>query len=100
MNESKLKDLFVGSIESGHIFDSKNRNLPFTNINNKMRIKTEGYFGQIDLVIAILKRENKSVTCQNSENSETYYNVLLFSSIFSYYYSKYLFRDQVKLISR
>ena len=77
MNESELKDLFVSSIESGHILDSKNRNLPFTNPNNKMRIKSEGYFGQFDLVIAILNKENKSKTRQNSENSEAYYNVLM-----------------------
>ena len=73
MNESELKDLFVSSIESGHILDGKNRNLPFTNPNNKMRIKSEGYFGQFDLVIAILNKEN----CQNSESSEAYYNVLM-----------------------
>lgn len=77
MNELELKDLFVSSLESGHIFDNKNRNLPFTNPNNKMRIKSEGYFGQFDLVIAILSGETKSRTCQNSENSETYYNVLM-----------------------
>jgi hypothetical protein len=77
MNESELKDLFVSSIESGHIFDSKNRNLPFTNPNNKIRIKSEGYFGQFDLVIAILNKENKSKTYQNSDNSEAYYNVLM-----------------------
>jgi hypothetical protein len=77
MNESELKDLFVSSLESGHIFDNKNRNLPFTNPNNKMRIKSEGYFGQFDLVIAILNEEPKSRACQNSENSEAYYNVLM-----------------------
>jgi hypothetical protein len=77
MNELELKDLFVSSIESGHILDSKNRNLPFTNPNNEMRIKSEGYFGQFDLVIAILNKESKSKTCQNSENSEAYYNVLM-----------------------
>ena len=77
MNESELKDLFVSSLESGHIFDSKNKNLPFTNPNNKMRIKSEGYFGQFDLVIAILNKENKSKTCQDLENSEAYYNVLM-----------------------
>jgi hypothetical protein len=60
MNESELKDLFVSSLESGHIFDSKNRNLPFTNPDNEIRIKSEGNFGQFDLVIAILHRENKS----------------------------------------
>jgi hypothetical protein len=77
MNESKLKDLFVSSIESGHIFDSKNRNLPFTNPKNKMRIKSEGYFGQFDLVIAILNNENKSKTYQRSDNGEAHYNVLM-----------------------
>src|SRR5919106_741049 len=77
MNESALKDLFVSSLESGHIFDNKNGNLPFTNPNNKMRIKSEGYFGQFDLVIAILSGETKSRTCENSENSETYHNVLM-----------------------
>ena len=77
MNESELKDLFVSSIESGHIFDSKNRNLPFTNPNNKIRIKSEGYFGQFDLVIAILNNENKSRTYQNSDEVEAYHNILM-----------------------
>jgi hypothetical protein len=77
MNESELKDLFVSSIESGHIFDSKNRNLPFTNPNNKIRIKSEGYFGQFDLVIAILNNENKSRIYQNSDEVEAYHNILM-----------------------
>lgn len=77
MNESELKDLFVSSIESGHIFDSKNRNLPFTNPNNKIRIKSEGYFGQFDLVITILNKGNKGKTYQNSDEVEAYYNVLM-----------------------
>lgn len=77
MNESELKDLFVSSIESGHIFDSKNRNLPFTNPNNKIRIKSEGYFGQFDLVITILNKENKGKTYQNLDEVEAYYNVLM-----------------------
>jgi hypothetical protein len=77
MNESELKDLFVSSLESGHILDSKKRNLSFTNPKNKMRIKSEGYFGQFDLVIAILNKENKSNTYQNSDNSEAYYNILM-----------------------
>ena len=55
----KQKDLFVSSLESGHIFDIKNRNLAFTNPGNEIRIKSEGYFGHFDLVIAILLRENK-----------------------------------------
>ena len=69
--------MFVSSLESGHIFDSKNRNLPFTNPNNKIRIKSEGYFGQFDLVIAILNKENKGKTYQNSDEVEAYYNVLM-----------------------
>jgi hypothetical protein len=77
MNESELKDLFVSSLESGHIFDSKNRNLPFTNPNNKIRIKSEGYFGQFDLVIAILNKENKRKNYQNSDEVEAYHNVLM-----------------------
>ena len=51
MNELELKDLFVSSLESGHIFDNKNRNLSFINAKNEIRIKNEGYFGQFDLVI-------------------------------------------------
>ena len=77
MNESELKDLFVSSLESGHIFDSKNRNLPFTNPNNKIRIKSEGYFGQFDLVIAILNKENERKNYQNSNEVEAYHNVLM-----------------------
>ena len=77
MNESELKDLFVSSIESGHIFDSKNRNLPFTNPNNKIRIRSEGYFGQFDLVITILNKGNKDEICQNSDEVDAYHNVLM-----------------------
>src|SRR5919106_1093550 len=77
MNESELKDLFVSSLESGHIFDNKNRNLPFTNPDNKIRIKSEGYFGHFDLVITILHRENKSGSYQNSDELEAYYNILM-----------------------
>jgi hypothetical protein len=32
MNESELKDLFVSSLESGHIFDNKNRNPSYYNL--------------------------------------------------------------------
>jgi len=77
MNESELKDLFVSSLESGYIFDNKNRNLPFTNPDNEIRIKSEGYFGQFDLVIAVLNRENKSKNYQNSGEAGAYYNVLM-----------------------
>ena len=77
MNESELKDLFVSSLESGHIFDIKNRNLAFTNPDNEIRIKSEGYFGHFDLVIAILLRENKSGSSQDSDGLEAYYNILM-----------------------
>ena len=77
MNESELKDLFVGSLESGHILGNKSRSLPFTNPDDEIRIKSEGYFGQFDLVIAILHRENKSGSYQNSDDSEAYYDVLM-----------------------
>ena len=59
MNEMKLKDLFVSSLESGHIINLKNRTLSITNPENEIRIKNEGYFGQFDLVIAILRRRSK-----------------------------------------
>lgn len=55
----KLKDLFVSSLESGHIINLKNRTLSITNLENEIRIKNEGYFGQFDLVIAILSRYSK-----------------------------------------
>ena len=77
MNELELKDLFVSSIESGHIIDSKNRNLPFTKPDSEIRIKSEGYFGQFDLVIAILQRTKDSKTYQNSEQTEAYYEILM-----------------------
>jgi hypothetical protein len=77
MNESELKDLFVSSLESGHIFDNKNRNLAFTNPDIEIRIKNEGYFGHFDLVIAILHRENKSGSYQNLDETEAYYDILM-----------------------
>jgi hypothetical protein len=77
MNELELKDLFVSSLESGHIIDSKNRNLSLTNPDNEIRVKSEGYFGQFDLVIAILQRDSKSKTNENSEEVDDYYNILM-----------------------
>jgi hypothetical protein len=77
MNELELKDLFVSSIESGHIFDSKNGNIPFTKFNNEIRIKSEGYFGRFDLVIAILQRDNNFNTYRNSEQIGAYYEILM-----------------------
>lgn len=76
MNESELKDIFVSSIESGHIFDSKGGNLPFTNPKAEIRIKSEGYFGQFDLVLAVLQRNN-SKAYQSTEHDGTYYEILM-----------------------
>ncbi len=78
MNELELKDLFVSSLESGHVLDSKNRDLPFTNPENEIRIKNEGYFGQFDLVIAILHRNGKSFHA--SSKLESYQNILMRTS--------------------
>jgi hypothetical protein len=77
MNELELKDRFVSSIESGHIFDGKNRNLPFTKFDNEIRIKSEGYFGQFDLVIAILQRDNNLKTYHKPEHIGAYYEILM-----------------------
>ncbi|MDQ3840320.1 MAG: hypothetical protein M3297_13755 [Thermoproteota archaeon] len=77
MKEYELKDLFVSSLESGHIFDNKNRNLAFTNPDNEIRVKSEGYFGHFDLVIAILHRVNKGGSYLSSDETEAYDNVLM-----------------------
>ena len=77
MNELELKDLFVSSLESGHILDNKYRNLPFTNPYNEIRVKSEGYFGQFDLVIAILNRNNKIKSYQNLDEAGYYDNILV-----------------------
>jgi hypothetical protein len=76
MNESELKDIFVSSIESGHIVDSKGGNLPFTNPEAEIRIKSEGYFGQFDLVLAVLQRNNTK-PYQSAEHIGTYYEILM-----------------------
>lgn len=76
MKESELKDIFVRSIESGHIIDGKGGNLPFTNPEAEIRIKSEGYFGQFDLVLAVLQRNNIKAY-QSIEHIETYYEILM-----------------------
>ena len=58
MNELELKDLFVSSLESGHLLNNKDHNLPFTNSKNEIRVKNEGYFGKFDLVIAVIQRNS------------------------------------------
>ena len=75
MNEMKLKDLFVSSLESGHIINLKNRTLSITNPENEIRIKNEGYFGQFDLVIAILRRYSKDR--EIFDKDKIYYNILM-----------------------
>jgi hypothetical protein len=75
MNELELKDLFVSSLESGHLLDSKDRNLPFANTENEIRVKNEGYFGKFDLVIAVIQR-NGNIS-QPSDELETYHNILM-----------------------
>ena len=74
MNELELKDLFVSSLESGHILDSKDHNLPFVNEGNEIRIKNEGYFGKFDLVIAVIQRNVKSP--EPSDEVEAYNNII------------------------
>ena len=76
MNEIELKDLFVSSLESGHVLDSKNRILPFANKENEIRIKNESYFGHFDLVIAILHRNTEHLEASSQEGSY-YKNVLM-----------------------
>ena len=60
MNEMKLKDLFVSSLESGHILNSKGDSESFANPEDEVRIKSEGYFRQFDLVIAVLHRNGNN----------------------------------------
>ncbi|MFN2434209.1 MAG: hypothetical protein ABR515_02420 [Nitrososphaeraceae archaeon] len=76
MNESELKDIFVSSIESGHIVDTKGGNLPFTNPEAEIRIKSEGYFGQFDLVLGVLQRNNTKAY-QRTEHNGTYNEILM-----------------------
>ncbi|HKQ21811.1 MAG TPA: hypothetical protein VJS91_07215 [Nitrososphaeraceae archaeon] len=77
MNEVELKDLFVSSIESRHIFSSKNRDLSFLKPGSKIRVKNEGYFGQFDLVIAVIEKTKNSKTCCDSKRTEAYYDILM-----------------------
>jgi len=59
MNEIKLKDLFVSSLESGHVVNNNGYSVSIASPEDEIRIKNEGYFGQFDLVIAILHRHSK-----------------------------------------
>ena len=59
LNETKLRDLFVRSLESGRILNNNGDSRSFVNPGDEIRIKKEAYFGQIDLVIAVLSRTKK-----------------------------------------
>ena len=76
MNEAELKDLFVSSIESRHIYDRKNRQLLFLNSDCEFRVKNEGYFGQFDLVVAVFQR-TKNSKIWDSEQTEDYHDILM-----------------------
>lgn len=73
MNEEELKDLFVSSLESSHIYGSKNSQLLFLKADSEFRVKNEGCFGQFDLVIAVLQKNNNSKV----KNSQDAYNDIL-----------------------
>ncbi len=75
MNEMKLKDLFVSSLESGHIVNSKGETVSFANHEDGIRIKNEGYFGQFDLVLAILHRQSRRY--EGSRENDLYDNILM-----------------------
>jgi hypothetical protein len=76
MNEVKLRDLFVSSLESRHIFDNKNREFSFLKSDSEFRVKNEGYFGQFDLVIAVIQK-TKNPIFWNSEQRRTYNDILM-----------------------
>lgn len=59
LNETKLKDLFISSLASGRILNHNGDSMSFVSPRDEIRIKNEGYFGQFDLVIAILSRTKK-----------------------------------------
>lgn len=73
MNEMKLKDLFVSSLESGHILNSKGGSVSFATHEDEIRIKSEGYFRQFDLVIAVLHRNGNN----GSKEEDSYDNIVM-----------------------
>ena len=77
MNELELKDLFVSSLESRHILDSKNSEFSLLKSDVEFRVKNEGYFGKFDLVIAVLQKTKIPNTSWNSEPIDTYYDILM-----------------------
>ena len=75
MNETKLKDLFVSSLESGRILNINSDSISFANPEDEIRIKNEAYFGQFDLVIAVLSRTKKQFEFGGA--NDFYNNVLM-----------------------
>jgi hypothetical protein len=75
LNETKLKDLFVSSLESGHILNNNGHSLSFVNPGDEIRIKNEAYFGQFDLVIAILSQTKKQYEFGGA--NDFYNNILM-----------------------
>jgi hypothetical protein len=60
MNQLELKKLFKSSVKNGHI--NNNHLIPFLNSQtHEIKIKEEGYFRNFDLVIALIKKENKQM---------------------------------------
>ncbi|MGB7707463.1 MAG: hypothetical protein WBL64_09195 [Nitrososphaeraceae archaeon] len=45
MNEAKLKDLFVSSLESGRILNNNGDSVSFVSPGDEIRLKNEAYFG-------------------------------------------------------
>jgi hypothetical protein len=75
LNETKLKDLLVSSLESGRILNNNGDSISFVNPGDEIRIKNETYFGQFDLVIAVLSRTKKQFEFGGENNF--YNNVLM-----------------------
>ena len=80
MNEIKLKDLFVSSLESGHVVNYNGHSVSIAGPEDEIRIKNEGYFGQFDLVIAILHRHTKGYEGRKQKNLN---NILMRTSQFT-----------------
>jgi len=80
MNEIKLKDLFVSSLESGHVVNNNGYSVSIASPEDEIRIKNEGYFGQFDLVIAILHRHSKGYEDRKQKNL---HNILMRTSQFT-----------------
>jgi hypothetical protein len=77
VKEKDLKSIFISSIFSGHI---QNNIFPqiSSNTNREIKIKEEGYFGNFDLVIAIIeKRYSSTIKYHSFEAFDNYNNILM-----------------------